>query len=340
MERSRLRLRFTAPRAAWLAALVLCALAQPSAAHRLAPSLLEVREIAAGRVAVRWKTPLQRPVGADLRPELPGDCETTGSPEAGGDATSATLRFEAHCPGGLVGRSFRVRGLAESRTEALLRLVLADGRRFQAVLRAGAPAFRVPERQRPLSVARDYVAFGFRHILEGLDHLLFVLGLVLLVPGRRLLVWTVTAFTVGHSITLSLAVLGFLGLPPKLVELSIAITILVLAVELARGEEAPASWLRRFPWAMAGLFGLLHGLGFAGALVEVGLPQEEIPLALFVFNVGIELGQLAFVAVVLAALVGIRPLARRGPVWLTRVPAYGIGSLAAYWCLDRVAVLF
>jgi len=160
---------------------------------------------------------------------------------------------------------------------------------------------------------------------------------VLLVPVLRMLFWTITCFTLGHSITLSLATLGFLGLPPALTEFAIAASILVVAVELAHGEQAPPSLLRRTPWALAVGFGLLHGLGFAGALAEIGLPQEEIPLALFGFNVGIELGQLAFVGGVLAALRWLRPLVRQGPAWLSRVPAYGIGSLAAYWCFERAA---
>jgi hydrogenase/urease accessory protein HupE len=316
-------------------------LAGGAAAHRLAPSLLDVRELSPGRIEVLWKTPTLRPVGVELRPELPEGCAALGDPVPGGSAAAATLRWSADCgEAGLVGRSFRVHGLAESRTQALLRLALADGRHLQAVLRGEAPAFVVPERERPLQVAGDYLELGFRHILGGLDHLLFVLGLVLLVSSRRMLVWTVTAFTAGHSVTLSLAVLGFFGLPSRIVEVGIAVSILVLAVELARGEDAPPSPLRRLPWAMAGLFGLLHGFGFAGALVEVGLPAAEIPLALLFFNLGIEVGQLVFVAVVLVVQWVLRPLAAQGPRWLARLPAYGIGSFAAWWCLERAAVFF
>ena len=170
-------------------------LAGAAAAHRLAPSLLEVREVSPGRVEVLWKTPTLRPAGVDLRPELPEACTALadpvpgGSPGSMGSAAAATLRWSADCgEAGLVGRSFRVHGLAESRTQALLRLELADGRRLLAVLRGDAPAYVVPERERPLQVAGDYLGLGFRHILGGLDHLLFVLGLVLLVRNRRMLV--------------------------------------------------------------------------------------------------------------------------------------------------------
>ena len=170
------------------------------------------------------------------------------------------------------------------------------------------------------------------------DHLLFVFGLLLLCSASRLLVQTITAFTVGHSLTLSAAVLGLATVPSRPLEVLIAASVLALAVELARHVDGP-TWLRRFPWAMAVAFGLLHGFGFAGALAEAGLPPDDVPLALVSFNGGIELGQLAFVGAVLVAgaLVGRRlpAMATRG----TRVAVYAMGVLSAYWCLERVAVL-
>lgn len=313
---------------------LLCA--GPAHAHRLAPSLLQVVETAPGEIEILWKTPLQQPAGADLAPELPAECRAVAAPEPGADGAAVMLRWRASCGAtGLVGRHFGVRGLSAARSDALLRIELADGRRVQAVLGADSARFTVPARQRAWDVARDYVSLGIRHILEGLDHLLFVLGLVLLVHGTRRLLWTITAFTVGHSVTLSLAALGAIGLPSRLVEVAIAGSILVLAVELAEGDGARPSLLRRWPWVMAALFGLLHGLGFAGALMEAGLPQQEIPLALLSFNVGIELGQLAFVSLVVGARRVLRPVLSGGPAWLARAPAYGIGTLAAYWIYER-----
>lgn len=310
-------------------------------AHRLAPSLLDVRETEPGGVLeVLWKTPLQRPAGVELAPVLPDDCRVVGGSEAGAEGTAATLRFRLACEGGPVGRSFGVAGLGRSRTEAVVRVALADGRGFQTVLRGDDPPFQVPERQRALDVLGAYLGFGFRHILEGLDHLLFVLGLVLLVSPLRRLVWTVTAFTIGHSVTLSLASMGFVGLPQGPVEVAIAFSILVVAVEIVERDPGRPTLLARFPWLVAGLFGLLHGLGFAGALREVGLPQEEIPMALFAFNVGIELGQLAFVAAVLGFLALTQSWRSAAPGWLAKAPAYAIGSLAAYWCIQRTAGLF
>jgi len=166
-----------------------------------------------------------------------------------------------------------------------------------------------------------------------------VFGLVLLVSGARRLLYTVTAFTAGHSVTLSLAVLGYVSFPSALVEIVIAATILALALELARPASPRAGWMRRAPWAMAGSFGLLHGLGFAGALSEVGLPPEEIPAALFSFNVGIEVGQVAFVLVVVAARSALSAVIASAPAWAVRVPIHAIGGLAVYWCLDRASGL-
>ncbi len=315
-------------------------LAAPAAAHRLAPSLLEARELGSGRVEVRWKTPQVQPRGGELQPELPDHCPPVGAARAERGATGVTLRWRVDCGSrGLVGATLRVRGLRESRTAALVRVELEDGRTVQAVLDAERDAFEVPARQGARRVAGEYLALGGGHILGGLDHLLFVLGLVLLVSGRRALVLTVTAFTAGHCVTLSLAALGFVRFSPRPVEFAIALSVLVLAVELANGTRQPrrarASLLRRQPWTMALLFGLLHGLGFAGALARVGLPAEEIPLALLSFNAGIELGQLAVVAAVLGGALLLRPAFARGPAWLVRAPAYGIGSLAAFWCFQR-----
>ena len=327
-----------------LALLAMVAVAPAATAHRLAPSLLELREGAPGEFEVRFKTPRLRPAGVELQPVLPPHCQPTTSSGTEGDEVSVTLVWTEDCGArGLVGHTLQVAGLAASRTDALVRVELADGRHVRAVLSGGKTEFVVPERESAWDVFRSYVALGFEHILSGFDHLLFVLGLVLLVSGARALVTTITCFTLGHSITLSLAVLGFVNFPSGLVEVAIAASLVFLAAELTRDRDAPPTAMRRWPWGMSLLFGLLHGFGFAGALAEVGLPPGEIPLALLAFNVGIELGQLLFVAVVLAVVglagrllpEGLRSL----PAGLSRVPAYGIGCLAAYWCFERVAGL-
>jgi hydrogenase/urease accessory protein HupE len=186
-------------------------------------------------------------------------------------------------------------------------------------------------------VAATYVGLGVEHILLGVDHLLFVLALLILVDGWRRLVWTITAFTVAHSITLAAATLGWAALPPPPVEAVIALSIVFVAGEILHARQGRPGLSLRMPWLVAFSFGLLHGFGFAGALAEIGLPQQQIPLALFTFNVGVEVGQLLFVAAVL--LLGRLPGFLRLPVpaWWPQVAAYGIGSVAVVWVLERLA---
>jgi hydrogenase/urease accessory protein HupE len=328
-----------ARRALLLGLLWACALPRPVPAHPLAPALLELEEGEGGRVEVLWRSSALRPVGADPGPLLPESCTALGAPALREQGGALESRWQLRCPTGLVGQRVGAVDLERARIDALVRVALADGRVVQRVLRPGAASFTIPEREHPLDVLRSYAALGVEHILLGLDHLLFVFGLLLLV-GRRTaaLVKTVSAFTLGHSLTLSLAALGLVRVPTRPVELLIALSVLLLALELARGAERRGA-LRRRPWAMALLFGLLHGLGFASALAAVGLPQEEIPLALFSFNLGIEIGQLAFVGAVLLLRRSLgRPLTRL-PGWAEAIPVYALGSLSAYWCFERAAAL-
>jgi len=325
--------------AALLVVLLVAGTGSVASAHPLAPALLELRELGEGRVAVTWKTSRYRATGSDVEPLLPEDCSALRAPQSVVDADSLVLTWEVRCAHPLVGQRFAVSGLGPAGIDALVRVTLADGRVVRGVVRAAAPDFLVPAREQPLAIARAYVAIGIEHILNGFDHLLFVAGLMLLVRGRRRLLETITAFTVGHSITLTLATLDLVRLPSRPIELLIALSIFVLAVELTRDAAAPPTLLRRRPWLMALAFGLLHGFGFAAALREVGLPAGDVPLALFSFNLGIELGQLAVVAALLLAAAALARLPLRWPRWAPQVPVYVIGSLAAYWCFERAAVL-
>ncbi|MDG2335399.1 MAG: HupE/UreJ family protein [Myxococcota bacterium] len=314
----------------------------PAPAHPLAPALLEVKALDAGLAEVSWKTSRLRPRGADIRPVLPEACPSLDDPQVREDAKSVTLVWTIQCPEatGLVGQSLAVAGLEATRIDVLVRVILPDGRVVSTVLRAGDSVFLIPDRVTKSAVIASYTTLGFEHILSGPDHLLFVLGLILLVVGVRPLVKTVTAFTVGHSVTLSIVALGFVRVPSALIEVLIAASVLLLAVELTTRSPDRPSLLRRKPWLVALAFGLLHGMGFAGALAEIGLPDDEIPLALFAFNVGIELGQLAFVAVILAGEALLRGPIERAPSWLRKLPAYTIGVLAVYWVLERTAAIF
>jgi len=312
----------------------------PASSHPLAPALLSLESEEGGEVAVRWKVSRLRPTGTDVRPVLPPHCKALDAPQIVVGESDVTESWRVDCGSkGLVGHTLAVSGLDRSRTDALIHVALHDGRSMRGLVSPEQAAFLVPERESALSVLRSYVGLGVEHLLTGLDHMLFVAGLVLLVVGWRSLVATITSFTVGHSVTLSLATLGVIRVPTLWFELAIAVSILLLGAELARRDEKAESWLRRRPWVMAFGFGLLHGLGFAGALSEIGLPQGEIPLALFSFNVGVELGQLLIVAPLFAAIALLGDRLARLPAGLARLPAYTIGSLAAYWCFERAALL-
>lgn len=322
--------------------MAICFLFIPSTGwvHPLDPALLDIRESGEGRVDVLWRLPVSQPSNAPLSPILPDRCSEFSPPSLSETGQSLTRRWRMACGSrSLVGERIGVAGLEVRKTDALVRVQLADGRLIQTVVRANQPFLTLPEQTGPLDVMRDYIALGFEHILTGLDHLLFVLGLVLLVPGWRLLLWVITAFTAGHSVTLSLAVLGFVHIRPAPVEALIALSIFVVAVEITREAKGQITGIQRFPWAMALLFGFLHGLGFAGALAQIGLPDGEIPLALFSFNLGIELGQILFVGCVLTVRAALSQIPPLWPTTTELVPVYVIGSLSAMWIFERILAM-
>ncbi|MCB9794759.1 MAG: HupE/UreJ family protein [Alphaproteobacteria bacterium] len=300
-------------------------------AHGLQPASLHLRAEDATRVAVTWRLPLAQGRPLPLQPRLPEGCEALTEPAPEASAEALTLRWRVACPEGLEAGQVRVEGLAAAGVEVALRIEDAQGARH-ALLRAGQPALDLARPTPGLPVA-DYLALGTRHVLGGADHLLFVLGLVGLI-GRRWgrLAGTVTSFTLGHSLSLAAGALGRWSAPAALVEALIAASVLTLAVELAQPREG--SWTRRWPQAVAGLCGLLHGLGFAGALGEVGLPPDEAPWALALFNLGVEAGQLGVIAAALAlgASLGERPRLRRAGI-------YAMGAVAAWWTWTRSAAL-
>jgi hypothetical protein len=218
----------------------------------------------------------------------------------------------------------------------LLRLDLADGTKHAAILRPASPSFDIPARATRTQVAWSYTRMGVIHILEGIDHLLFLLALLLLVSGFWKLLKTITAFTLAHSVTLALATLGVVAVPPAPTEAVISLSIVFLAAEIVRKHQGESVLTARYPWVVAFVFGLFHGLGFAGALSQVGVPQHEVPLALLMFNVGVEIGQVVFVTVVVSVLAVVRhiPVAKTRHAW--KLAPYALGSIAAFWTIERV----
>jgi len=322
------------------AALAACLILAGSASgHGFNPSLLQLTEFPGGKVAVLWKS--AGSVDAKgLIPKLPAQCREISPRASIASGADQVERWMLDCgPQGLLGAQVAMDGFELIGEDALVRVTLIDGRTLSTVLRADSPSWTVPEPGSRVATLASYLALGIKHILLGYDHLLFVLGLILLVGLRRRLLVTITAFTVAHSITLSLATLNLVHLPARAAEAVIALSIVFLAVELARQREQ-VTWAWRHPWAVAFAFGLLHGFGFAGALAEIGLPQGEIPLALLGFNVGVEIGQLLFVAAAIGTLAFARRLRPQWPNWIRVAVVYSIGSLASWWCFERVAAFW
>jgi hydrogenase/urease accessory protein HupE len=320
-----------------LAFFAIFSLAHPLAAHESRPAFLDVREFALGQYEVVWKRPMRGEyvIGFTIGwPEGCGQRVTNESQVPGASITRMLLDCDET---GLVGGTITIERLSETSAEALVRVEFADGSSQTQLLRPASPSMTVDGPRGALAVGAEYLLLGFDHILAGIDHLVFVLGLTLIVGGGWRLVKTITAFTVAHSITLALSTLGYVRVSQAPVEAVIALSIVFLARELLLLRYGQPGLTSRMPWLVAFVFGLLHGLGFAGALREIGLPQGDIPLALLAFNLGVEAGQLVFVAVILLVMAfGKRIYSNTLPKWLGFVPAYAIGTVAAFWTLERI----
>jgi hydrogenase/urease accessory protein HupE len=304
--------------------------------HEVRPGYLELRQTGVETWSVLWKVPALGEMRLSIRPSFPENCALASEPVTLKAAGAYIERMTIECKGGLVGRAVAIDGLAATMTDVLVRSVRADGSVQVARLTPSAPAFVFEDAPASLQVVRTYTMLGVEHILLGVDHLLFVLALLLLVAGWKKVVVTITAFTVAHSITLAAATFGLLKVAQAPVEAVIALSILFVAVEIVNAREGRESLTIRRPWLIAFCFGLLHGLGFAGALRDLGLPEQSIPLALLFFNVGVEIGQLLFIGAVLVFIAMLRRLRVSWPAWTEMVSPYVIGSVAAFWSIQRV----
>jgi len=326
-----------------LGRLIFLAFLLPSAAwaHKFAPSLLRVVESAPNAYTVTFKTPVQTITRSPMKPTWPDGCwpVVLEHPIPVGTGIITKWRMSCNPPAdSLAGKSFGVSGLAANRANAIFTLTLIDGTDFQAMLNADQPTYVI---RAPLSaggVSLDYLVLGVEHIWGGLDHLLFVFGLLMLIGGGRRLLWTVTAFTLGHSVTLALAALGVIEYPVDIIEMLIAMSVFTLAVTLTSNNQERLLW--RSPGWLAAGFGLLHGMGFAGALMEIGLPSKNLLLAIFSFNAGIEVGQILFIAAFLLPwrYLKDRPGMQFGAARWACI--YLLGSLAAYWTMERSVIAF
>ena len=357
---------FRASRISYLASLLLLLLlCTPSFAHEARPAYLEIKEAAPGQFSVLWRTPVLAGMRLPIALQLPDDVKNITEPTIQELADSIVERRSIDAgPNGLAGKRIEFAGLQLTITDVLVRVEMLDGRNWTTIARPSQPWIEIAESQSWFGVISTYIVEGIRHILFGADHMLFVLGLLLIVTDRWILLKTVTAFTVAHSITLAIATLGYAEAPVLPLNAAIALSILFLGPEIVKENDArygmrdagdvirdsgyeirdtriphPASLTIRYPWVVAFAFGLLHGFGFASALTSAGLPRHDLPLALVSFNVGVELGQLGFIGLMLALEHSFRILEVRWPRWAQALPGYTVGSLGAFWTIQRVAVM-
>ncbi|PKA45553.1 hypothetical protein CWR43_00525 [Rhizobium sullae] len=324
---------------ALLAALIPVFLATSGMAHEIRPAYLDMRETTRDEFAVVWKVPAQGNMRLGLYASLPKPCVEKAEPVRSIDGGAYLERWTVACAGGLEGGEITIDGLRSTMTEALVRIEYESGDTEVVRLMPDAPSFVAAGRQTSLEVAQTYFLLGVDHILSGLDHLLFVLALLLLIRDRWSLVKTITAFTIAHSITLAGASLGYFSLPQKPVEATIALSIAFVASELIKMKPGERRLSESYPWVVAFAFGLLHGFGFAGALMEIGLPQSDVPLSLLTFNLGVEAGQLIFVAAALVVLRAAGAVGAIQPAPARRFGAYSIGTAAMLWLISRIAGL-
>lgn len=308
-------------------------------AHELRPGFLEITQIGADTYDVRFKVPARGDMRLGLYVRLPDACTNTAPPRTEGVGSAFVERLSVNCPGGLAGHQVAIDGLAGTFTDVVVRVESSNGAVQATRLTPDQPSFTVAATPTWLDTARTYFLLGVEHILLGIDHLLFVLALLLLVRNTWMLVKVITAFTVAHSITLAAAALGWAQIPQAPVEAVIALSIMFVAAEILRRKRDENDLVSKAPWVIAFAFGLLHGLGFGGALKEIGLPQSDIPLALLTFNLGVEAGQLLFVFAVLGLKVVVDRLLDMKVPWARTVAGYGICSLAAVWFVQRIALM-
>jgi len=322
-----------------LAILALSALlaAAASNADEFRPALLEITESEPGWYSVLWKVPMQNRRALNMSPVFPEHMKQMGPASArvvqGANIEQSTWTSDS---GSLVGSTIEIDGLSALPIDVIVQIDMADGSEHSAILRPASPSYVVPEKATKWTVAASYWKIGTIHILEGYDHLLFVLALLLIIPNLWMLFKTITAFTLAHSVSLALATLGVVNMPGAPTEAVISLSILFLAVEIVHSRQGRATFTEQYPWVVALAFGLVHGLGFAGALAEVGLPEQEIPLALLMFNVGVETGQILFVCGVLVVIAVVKRIPVGWPSGSWRLMPYAIGCTAAFWTVQRI----
>lgn len=303
--------------------------------HEIRPAYLQIIQTSETTYEVFWKIPRMGDQVPKIHPVFPPFFKVEELKNPNQTPTSAIYSYRISSQETLPGNILTIDGLNKTLIDALITITYLNGEKVTLMLQPNKDSSIIPGETRISDVIKTYTLLGFEHILLGIDHLLFVLALILITKGRWKILKTITAFTIAHSITLSLAALGYVNFPTPPVEAVIALSIVFLAVEIINNLNGKQTITSKKPWLVAFTFGLLHGFGFAGALANIGLPQQDIPWALAFFNIGVELGQIAFVLVVLIFM-RLLALKKKWPLFVKKMPAYAIGSLAAFWLVERV----
>lgn len=319
----------------WLVGILLLLAPWIAHAHEVRPAYLELRQTAPDAFDVLWKVPARGDLRLGLYVRLPTSCVRLDEPRSMFTGGAYIERWSISHADALIGETIHIDGLSNTLTDVIVRIARLDGSVQVARLTPTSPSLEVVAAPSAWQVSWTYLVIGVEHILLGIDHLLFVLALLLLISDWRRLVGAITTFTLAHSVTLALATLGVLSVPGPPVEACIALSIVFVAAEAIRARQGHPGLTERAPWIVAFTFGLLHGLGFAGALADVGLPQQAIPHALLFFNVGVELGQLAFIAAVLLVLAITQRVRLPRLEWGWRIMPTGIGAVAMVWVIER-----
>ena len=309
-------------------------------AHDSRPAYLEINETAPGRYEVLWRTPVNAGMRLPVVLKLPDDTRNMTAPSLK-EFTGLLVECRWIDAGttGLAGKRIEFVGLQATITDVLVRMQSLGGTGTTTLVHPSQPWVEIAASQGIAGVAAAYLVHGFEHIMFGTDHLLFVLGLMLMVHDLWTLLKTITAFTVAHSMSLAAATLGYVHVPPPPLEAGIALSIMFVGVEVLRSLRGETSLTLRQPWLVAFAFGLVHGLGFASGLISLGLPQGDVPVALLMFNIGVEAGQLSFVAILLVLTRCFEQLKIHWPQPARIIPAYVVGSVGAFWTIDRIVAM-
>ena len=308
-------------------------------AHEVRPGYLQLIQVTDSTYHMYWKVPRMGDKIPKIQPEFSGDLEFKFLEKPKQIQGSALYSYIITTKDKIQGQTLKIAGLNKTLIDVLVNIEYLNGEKVTFMLQPDSASKIIPAKTKTIDVIKTYSVLGIEHILLGIDHLLFVLALIIITRGKWKIIKTITAFTIAHSITLSLAALGFVNFPTPPVEAVIALSIVFLAVEIVKNQNGQKTLTSKKPWLVAFTFGLLHGFGFAGALANIGLPQLDIPFALAFFNVGVEIGQIAFVIAVLI-VIKMLSIKKNWPIYAKRIPAYAIGSVAAFWMIERIVVFW